>query len=147
MTITKEQWQAVEKELAAGYVNVKFEYKGFELAIQRQLKSENTTALAVYINGEIKGSWVWFNEEIVDRPEIIKAVWKRATKAKWDPKSVKEIEKHYGKRRAKKEYPTLHERHEYWMPFFSKASVLVRQFKKLEGITLIKADCLETEAE
>jgi len=143
MTITKEQWQAVEKELSQQWVSVKFEYKGFELAIQRQLKSENTTALAVYINGEIKASWAWFYKEIEDRPEIIKEVWKLTSKAFYKPKDVKEIEKILGKRRAKKRYSRLHERQEYWLSYFSKASVLCRQFKTLEGLTLTKADCLE----
>ena len=142
MTITKEQWQAVEKELASGWIDVKFEYKGFELAIQRQRESENKTLLAVYINGTVKGAWAWFDKACEDRPEIIKDVWKLTTRARYKPSMVKKLEKVYGKRRAKKEYPALHERHEHWMPYFPKASVLCRQFKKLEGIKIIKADCL-----
>ncbi len=147
MTITKEQWAAVEKELSHHWVDVKFEYKGFELAIQRQRESESKTVLSVYINGTIKPGWGWVEVESEDRPSIIKDVWKLKTKAKYTPKQIKDIEKIYGKRRAKKEYPALYERHEVWLPYFPKASMLCRQFKKLEGITLIKADCLETVTE
>lgn len=143
MTITKEQWQAVEKELAAGWVNVEFQYKGFELAVARQRESESKTVLAVFINGEIKGAWMSLFNDVKDGPEIIKDVWKLTTKAKYKPAMIKDIEKIYGKRRAKKEYPDLHSRYEFFMPYFSKASVLVRQLKKLEGITLTKADCLD----
>jgi len=143
--ITKEQWEIVEKELAQSWVNVTFEYKGFELSIQRQRLSESKTVLGVFINGEIKGAWtnVFDDESSLSAPVIIKDVWKLKSKAKYKADSIKEIEKFYGKRRAKKEYPELHERYEFWLPYFPKASVLVRQFKKLEGIKLIKAACLE----
>ncbi|MEI6897867.1 MAG: hypothetical protein V5786_10375 [Psychromonas sp.] len=150
MTITKEQWTAVEKELYHHWIDVKFEYKGFELAIQRQRESESKTVLSVYINGTIKPVWGWFDNALNsnnERPEIIKEVWKLTTKAVYKAKNIKEIEKVFGKRRGKKQFPNLHDRHEYWMPYFAKASVLCRQFKKLEGITLIKADCLETVTE
>ena len=143
--ITKEQWEIVEKELAQGWVNVTFEYKGFELSIQRQRLSESQTVLGVFINGEIKGEWINHDgktdKELI--PEILTDVWKLKTSAMYKPSQIKKIEKFYGKRRAKKEYPELHERYEFWLPYFPKASVLVRQFKKLEGIKLIKAVCLE----
>ena len=143
--ITKAQWQAVEKELSGSFFYVKFEYQGVELAIQRGRLSESRTALAVYLDGTIKPGWGWFEEEIEDRPSIIKEVWKKSTKAKYKTQVIKEIEKCWGKRRAKKEYPELHEHYEYWTPMFSKSSVLCRQFKKLEGIKLIKSDCLVAE--
>lgn len=143
MTITKEQWQAIEKEIAvAGRVDVKFQYKGFELAVQRQRESESKTVLCLFIDGTIKPSWGWFEKECEDRPEIVKDVWKLTTKAKYKSKSIKELEKICGKRRTKKEFPDLRERYEYWLPYFSKSSVLCRQLKKLEGIKLIKAGCL-----
>jgi len=145
MSITKEQWQAVESELAMAWCQVKFEYKGFEVSINRQRASESKTVLSVFINGEIKGAWLGITENTKDAPNVIKDVWKLTTKAKYKNKFIKEIEKIYGKRRAKKEYPELHGRYEYWSPYFSKASVLVRQFKKLEGIKLIQADCLESK--
>ncbi len=138
MAISKEKWADIEKELASLFVNMKFEYKGFELAVQRQRHSESKTALVVYINGEIKGGWSLTEDDCEDRPEILKDVWKLTTKAKYKAEFIKKINKIFGKRRAKKDYPDLHERHEYYLPYFAKASVLVRQFKKLEGITLIE---------
>lgn len=141
--ITKEQWLSIEEELSAIYVNVKFEYNGFELAIQRGRSSESKTVLSVHINGHIKPSWAFIEDECDDRPEIIEHVWKTATRAKYTGKSIKNIEKVLGKRRAKAEYPDLHDRQEYFLPFFPKASVLCRQFKKLVGITLTKASCLD----
>lgn len=144
--ISKEQWEKLEEEISSMWVNVRFEYKGHELSIQRQRESESKTVLVVYIDDCYASVWGFFKEECEDRPGIICDVWKRATKAYYSPKHVKEIEKILGKRRAKKDFPDLHARQEYYLPYFSKASVLCRQFRKLDGLKLIKADCLEPEA-
>lgn len=138
MKISKEQWQKLEEQMTYDYVDIKLKYKGFELSVQRVRTAENKTALAVYINGSYKISWGLINREIDDRPTILIDVWKRRTMARHKPKFIKDIEKIYGKRRAKKEFPDLHDRVEYYEPVFSKASVLCRQFKKLEGLELVE---------
>lgn len=33
--ITKAQWQKLEEEMVYGYVDIKFQYKGYELSVQR----------------------------------------------------------------------------------------------------------------
>ncbi|MBO2589351.1 hypothetical protein [Shewanella algae] len=142
--ISKAMWQALEAELASSLVNVAFRYKGYELSIFRERKNESTTCLSVYIDGLIKGAWcVSINSLPSDAPDILSEVWPTKSIARYTPREIKNIEKVWGKREAKKLFPDLHTRIEYLAPYFSKASVLCRQFKKLEGLELTKAACMQ----
>lgn len=136
--ITKAQWQKLEEEMTYGYVDIKFKYKGFELSTQRVRTSESKSALLVYINGSYKPSWGLIDRDSDDRPSILTEVWKQRSMAKYKPKEIKDIEKVWGKRQAKKDFPDLHGRHTWYEPAFPKASVLCRQFKKLEGLKLVE---------
>ncbi|MEJ6520618.1 hypothetical protein PQI64_12745 [Shewanella bicestrii] len=140
--ITKEQWQQIEDELSGSFISVKFNYKGHEIGVTRERKNESTTLLVVYIDGEIKGKWFTRPE---DSPKVLPEVWCKRSSARYQPKFIADIEKIYGKRRAKKEYPDLHSRREWFEPFFSKSSVLCRQFKKLKGLELTDAYFLKTK--
>lgn len=141
--ISKEMWQALEAELASSWVNVAFSYKGYEVTIHRERKNESTTCLSVYIDGVIKGAWMGSIKSLPDdAPTILPEVFATKSMARYKQREIKNMEKVWGKRGAKKSFPDLHTRFEYLMPYFSKASVLCRQFKKLDGLELIKADCL-----
>jgi hypothetical protein len=142
-TISKEMWQALEAELAGSWVYVVFRYKGYEVSIQRCRESESKTCLSVYVNGVISGSWMGrINTIPDDAPTILPDVWATKSIARYKPREIKNMEKVWGKRKSKHYFPDLHTRIEYLMPYFSKASVLCRQFKKLKGLELVKADCL-----
>ncbi len=141
--ITKEQWKELEKMMANGWFSIKMCYQNYELGITRVRTSESQTALAVYINGIYQNSWGWpesMRSEGEPVPTIIADVWKKKTKAKHSAKDIKALEKIYGKRRAKKEIPSLYERWEYFVPLFPKASILCRQFKKLKGLELVSKE-------
>lgn len=145
--ITKEQWKSLEEEMAGYFVGVEFKLNGYVVSVNRVSSGEGKTELGVYIDGSICGSWMTAlargKQEQLEGfetiPTILRDVWKLKTKAYYTPKKVKEIEKIFGKRRAKKEFPKLHGRHEFYLPYLPKASVLCRQFKKLEGLELVKA--------
>lgn len=142
--ITKEMWTEIEKEMAGGWVAIAFSYKGHEVSVNRVRESESKTCLQVYIDGAIKGAWVSLNNDVSDEvPKILPDVWCKKTKAKHSTKTINGMTKIYGKRRVKKECPDLHDKWIYHSPNFSKASVLCRQFKKLEELELTKARCLE----
>lgn len=51
----------------------------------------------------------------------------------------------WGKRGVKREYPDLDDSLVFHIPNFSKASVLCRQYKKLEGIELVSAHFVKAE--
>lgn len=140
MSITKEQWKEIEQSLSNDmYISVRFEYKGFELSIQRLRIKENKLVLRVFINDEMKGSWFVdaINGKESEVSTIFKDVYKEVSKALYSPTYIKRLEKNIGKRKLKELIPDLHERHSYWLPDFSKASVLCRQYKKLGELTLL----------
>ncbi|MFP3352309.1 hypothetical protein ABZP26_08235 [Pseudoalteromonas sp. SD03] len=135
MAITKEQWVEIEKHLAGLFSSVIFKYGEFEVTVTRSRVSESKTSLVVYVDGVIKGGWYSKDNE---RPACIPDVWRKRTRAKYTAKSIKSFEKIWGKRRAKKEMPELYEVTEYHTCDFTTAKSLVRQYKKLEGLELIK---------
>lgn len=135
MAITKEQWIEIEKHLAGLFSSVIFKYGEFEITVTRGRVSESKTSLVVYVDGVIKGGWYSKDNE---RPACIPDVWRKRTRAKYTAKSIKSFEKIWGKRRAKKEMPELYEVTQYHTCDFTTAKSLFRQYKKLEGLELIK---------
>ena len=135
MAISKEQWIEIEKHLAGFFGSVIFKYGEYEITVTRGRVSESKTSLVVYVDDAIKGGWFIEDKE---RPSCIPDVWRKRTRAKYTAKSIKDAEKVWGKRRAKKEMPELYEKTEYHTCDFTTAKSLVRQYKKLEGLELIK---------
>ena len=135
MAISKEQWVEIEKQLAGLFGSVIFKYGEFEITVTRGRVSESKTSLVVYVDDAIKGAWFIEDNE---RPTCISDVWRKRTRARYTTKSIKDAEKVWGKRRAKKEMPELYEKTEYHTCDFTTAKSLVRQYKKLEGLELIK---------
>ena len=141
--ITKEQWKKIEESLSDMFVSdAQFKYKGFRLPVQRVRLGETKLALRVYINGEMKGSWFTdaFDGKANKVTSIFKDVYKEVTRSTYSAKYIKQAEKALGKRKLKELIPDLHEKKSYWLPDFSKASVLCRQYKKLEGLELISLE-------
>lgn len=146
MAITKEQWQQLETEMTFSFVNIAFSYQGHEVSIRRARKNESVTVLEVFIDGAIEGGWICAFDGIpADAPKVIPDIWRKRSMARYTSKQIADIEKAWGKRAAKKTFPALHSRVEWFDPTFPKASVLCSQFKKLKGLDITKADCLTIE--
>ncbi|TVP12510.1 hypothetical protein [Shewanella sp. MSW] len=142
--ISKELWQDIETEMTAMFVNITFTYKGYELSVRRERVGESKTALFVYIDGVMKAKWMHLKDLVDDdAPAILNDVWCQKSKAVYSAKDIAAIEKIWGKRRAKEQHPRLHEKLVWHEPCFTKASVLCRKFKKLEGLELIHAACMQ----
>lgn len=144
--ITKQQWEEIESKLQGLLATVKFRYKGQELTVQKGFVSESKMALHVYIDGYIKGDWAFLDypagsEGRSDReppPAIIRDVWRKQNKAVYSPQRKQKMIKAVGKRRAYEIFPNLDEKRILYWPDFAKAKTLVRQFSKLDGITLVE---------
>jgi hypothetical protein len=144
--ITKQQWEEIEDKLQGLLATVKFRYKGYEVTVQKNFVAENKMALNVYIDGRFKGDWAFLdyprgNEDRSDReppPAIIRDVWRKQTKAVYSPQRKQKMIKAVGTRRAYEMFPNLDEKRILYWPDFAKAKTLVRQFRKLEGITLVE---------
>ncbi len=143
MTIKQPEpidWECVQKTLESPFAAVAFKYKGHKISVVREYKNESSSKLAVYIDDRVNLKWVSSNfdesDEVKERPAVIDDVWMLKTKAKYDNRYIARVEKILGKRKAKKRYPDLHDKRQYRWPLFNKASSVVRQFKKLEGIEI-----------
>ncbi len=140
---TRTDWDGVLGQLESIIASVSFKYKGHKITVAREYQSESSSKLAVYIDDQIKGAWVSFNfgeigevDKPKERPAVIDDVWMLKTQARYDKKFIASVEKVWGKREAIKRYPDLHSKRQFRWPYFNKASSVVRQFKKLEGIEL-----------
>ena len=134
MPISKEKWEEIQKELESFFPRIEFRLGNERITVKRAQTSESKHELVVYINNEIQGTWY---TPCDNRPECVPHVWRKRTKAAYTAKNIKEIEKAFGKREAKKRFPNLHHRHEYHEFSFPKASVLVKQFKRIDGLELV----------
>ncbi|MEM8145630.1 hypothetical protein Q4R42_16860 [Morganella morganii subsp. sibonii] len=134
MSITKEQWAGIEESLKAHYVVIKFQYQDTEIAVTRVSVSEGRTKLAVYFNGKISAAWGISDSEYFN--PLCELFWSKRTKSLYSPAQIKALEKAYGKRAVKREIPDLYTKYTYYRPHFDKASVLVRQFRRIKGLTV-----------
>ncbi len=141
--LSASDWADIQSQLEGFLANVSFKYKGHKISVVREYQSESSSKLAVYIDDRIKGAWISLNfgetgdvNKLKERPAVIDDVWMLKTKVRYDKKFIASAEKIWGKREAKKRYPDLHSKCQFRWPYFKKASSVVRQFKKLEGIEL-----------
>ncbi|MGY3943357.1 hypothetical protein [Aeromonas tecta] len=146
MTISKEQWQAIEAELKGSWVQVKFKLHGHEIYITRARKSESTTVLAVYIDEVIKSEWAKELSEIDPADEfmnqVVKQVFFHKFKAMYSKKQLETMAKHKRRLGAKRMKEMFGEAPEkagwtYLIPYFGSSTALVRQFKKIDGLELV----------
>ena len=134
MSISKEQWAEIEEKLKGYYAYIKFQHQDTEVCVIRVDAGEGRTKLVVYLNDQICAGWGWPNCDAFN--PLVELFWSKRLTSIYKPKKIKELEKIFGKRGAKKEIPNLHKKITWYHPYFSKASVLVRQFKRIEGLTL-----------
>ncbi|CAA0111553.1 Uncharacterised protein [BD1-7 clade bacterium] len=135
-SITQEQWQAIETELQYFHCRVEFALDGHEILIRKEGIAENRLGLTVYIDGIIEHGYAIEKSDKFN-PLAIK-VWKAAKVSAYGPKKREQIRKQFGKRQAKQLFPNLEKTHTYYKPWFDKASVLIRQYKKLDGLVVKK---------
>lgn len=147
MSISKEQWKKIEAILTDPWFEMKFDLNGHEISIRRARKSESRTVLGVFINGEVKGKWAQNVAELDPADEfmnqVVKQVWFHKFHARFKAKDLAQLEKYkkaVGVRRFKARFGDEDPKKQGWhylMPHFGTAATLVRQFKKIDGLTLI----------
>ncbi|OPX57050.1 hypothetical protein SAMN02745127_02090 [Oceanospirillum multiglobuliferum] len=134
MSITKSQWQEIEEELKTLRCKVVFDYQGQAISVERIRTGESRLDLAVYLDGNIVLGWGWPDGEVFD-PQV-KLLWRQRSKSIFKPAEKQKLIKEIGVRRAKKHFPKLDDKIEWYDPVFTSAAALVRQYKKLEGLSL-----------
>jgi hypothetical protein len=134
--ITTDQWQAIEKNLEQRVFHTEqFLVEGKTLKVTKTFISKNKLGIAVYINDVIQ-----FSQGVEGHATfepITHKVWRKRQRALYSPAKVQKLIKQFGKRAVKKHWPEIDKVHTYYDPIFTSASVLIRQFKKIEGLALI----------
>ena len=134
--ISKEQWQTIEKNLSDRIFHKEsFTLDGHTILVSKTFVSKNKLGIAVYIDGVIQMA-----QAEQSRPEfnqVTHKVWRKRQKAVYSPVKVKKLIKDLGKRRAKEFFPNLEKVITYYDPTFTSATSLVRQFKKLDGLSVV----------
>lgn len=145
MSISKEQWKAIEAELQGSWVHMLFDLNGHKISVTRERKSESTTVLSVYIDGYIKGSWMKVLENIDPEDEfmnkVVKQVFCHKFQKRYGKKQLEEYarcKRQCGAKFANELYGKDPEKQgtTYLFPAFGSSAALVRQFKKIEGLEL-----------
>lgn len=132
--IASEDWKGIEADLKSNYARFDFNYQGRKIEVKRLPVGEGKTQLAVFIDGKINIGWGYPDSD--DYDPITCLIWRKRSKALYPPKEKARLEKSFGKRRIRKVFSNFDHVQEWYDPLFPKASVLVRQFKKLDGLTL-----------
>ena len=147
MSISNAQWKAIEAILTNPWCEMKFDLNGHEIYIRRARKSESKTVLEVFIDGAIKGEWMKDVAKLDPADEfmnqVVKQVWFHKFFARFKAKELAQLEKYkkaVGVRRFKAQWGDGDLKKQGWhylQPHFGTAATLVRQFKKIDGLTLI----------
>lgn len=146
MSISKEQWKAIEAELQGAWVHMLFDLNGHKISVTRERKTESTTVLAVYIDGAIKGTWMKVLEDIDPADEFMNKVVKQIFCHKFHKRYGKKDLENYAKAKrqcgakfANELYGKDPEKQgtTYLFPAFGSSTALVRQYKKIEGLELV----------
>lgn len=134
MAITKDQWSEIEREFSGLLGIVKFRLDQRDITVTKEQISESGLGYAVYIDEKIKFTWGDPNGK--DFNPLTRKLWHKKTRSLFSAKKKKELSKGFTKREVKKYMPDLDAKFETYSPFFTKLSVLKRQFQKITDLEL-----------
>ena len=133
--ITKEQWQTIREALQSSFCCVWFRYQNTEVCVVRVRKSESRTTLYVYFDNKV--CLGWGNPECDIYNPLTEFFWFTRTRRAYSAKEVQKMEKALGKRYARKHMSSLYQSYSYRVPEFASSATLIRQLRKVEGLSLI----------
>ena len=105
ITPTSEEWKQIDDALYHFLQSVVLEIDGYRVVLCLERISQFKNAIAVYVDGSIKGEWVTeFMDGRGEGFEIMRRFYPKSKRSVFSQKHKKEIIKIYGIRRARKEY-------------------------------------------
>lgn len=120
--ISAEKIAEIERELRLAHGYVYLQCDDYRVCVRVEPFKTRTYVLSVYVDGWIRGEWLKDDCEHRRRFMCPKSI------ALYAKKRQAEIVKTFGKRQAAKHFPRLHERHEYWVPYWTSARSMLRHF-------------------
>lgn len=132
--ISKAQWEHITHFIKGLYNQIEFEVDGRSIKVTKTFFTENTMGYVVYIDNQVAPGMGYRDMGMFD--PITEKVWRRRSKAYYTTAEVKDLEKIFGKREAKKRFPKLNQSMVWYDPTFTTASTVVSQFKKVPNLVL-----------
>lgn len=129
--ITIEQWKEIEEKLKFLHIPVKLKCDGYEVTILLQRISPMKNALAIYINGYMKGEWL--SKDCEERRRFIRSAQKSLLTAK-DRKGFKKLSKKFVREMEERAKYTAYYTH--WGSFRSLKKHLIEHNENIELISI-----------
>jgi hypothetical protein len=134
--ISKEQWATIEKHFSERVFHTeKFQLGETLLSVSKTFVEKNKLGLVVYIDGVIQPSQGIQSSSLFN--PLTSQVWCKRTKHLYSPAKKQKLINEYGKRRIKQYFPDLDKTYSYFSPLFTSEKTLIRQFKKLDGLSVV----------
>lgn len=129
MSVTKEQWAEIERQLSGPYGRVELKADGYDLVLRVEGYTVLRQCVAVYVNGVLKGEW--FKGEA---PEARKFCCEKRSWV-WSAKMREEAKQKLKSRRLdpilREHYTRVAERFStVWMPAWLNPKSLTRHLRK-----------------
>lgn len=129
MSITREQWAAVEKELSGLFGKVELLCDGYKVAAQIRTVAKLRQGIVVYVNGALKGEWM--KGEAEEARKFLREQKRYVLPAK----TRDEYQKMAKSRRYSAEFRQRHAkaataRISIWMPYWTNAQSFCRHLRK-----------------
>jgi hypothetical protein len=133
-SMTKEQWDQVEKALAGIFGMVVLQVDGHKVSFKKEFVAKNKLGIATYVDGYWKGIWFSSKEEHPEQ-RYLKPVYKFLFK----PKRRAEMKK-FPKRLLKAMEINPDEKYLMYTPLWSSVTEIRRHYQKtFSSIELIEA--------
>ncbi|BFH15196.1 hypothetical protein M5X00_24505 [Paenibacillus alvei] len=129
-SMTIEDWKTVEKNLRHLHYPVELNCDGYPVTLVLEMVTPFKNGIAVYIDGNVKGSWII--DDCEERRRFMRPITKQLFTKK-QLEDAKKVSKKYYKEAAAQKY-TCHDYH--WYSFRSLKNHLIKNNKSIE----IKSD-------
>lgn len=128
MSITNEEWSEIARKLSELW-SVSFLYDGHLIEVHFRIH-KNKIIWFVFIDSAAIGKWASEESEMF---YLVEKFWFKRSRSLYTQKQRKEYKGLISKK-------SLGQKISYFQPYFTSVSTLVRQFKKIEGLTIKEED-------
>lgn len=123
-TITKEQAEAIDRELALPWGRVELQCDGYKVNVEVQSDGPRKYVLMIYVNGAFKGTWMKGDCEEAIR--FMRPVKKSLYGSKVKSGLVKDL----GKRSGEKLFAEMNRTFTHYVPIWNSVRSMLAHFRK-----------------
>jgi len=129
--LSKEDIQRIDTELSFPFGCVVLRGDGNTVTIQVQRTKPRRYDLVIFVNG-------WFKGEYLKETSPEHRFYRPVKISSYKPSQRAQIEKEFGKRKARKYFPNLDKTSTYYMPSWNTPSTMLRHFARVcQSVTVV----------